>query len=131
MTHLRTIALGLAVSVLPGASLGADIIEQILVKVNGEIITKTDPEQRQIAALRQRPEVQQLRGDEDALAKLLSEVTPQVIVDAVDELLLLQRGKELGYAMGDEQFKSIIDNIKKENKIESDEQFMEASRARR
>lgn len=126
MTHLRTIALGLAVSVLPGASLGADIIEQILVKVNGEIITKTDLEQRQIAALRQRPEVQQLRGDEDALAKLLSEVTPQVIVDAVDELLLLQRGKELGYAMGDEQFKSIIENIKKENKIESDEQFMEA-----
>ena len=126
MTHLRTIALGLAVSVLPGASIGADIIEQILVKVNGEIITKTDLEQRQIAALRQRPEVQQLRGDEDALAKLLSEVTPQVIVDAVDELLLLQRGKELGYAMGDEQFKSIIENIKKENKIESDEQFMEA-----
>ena len=28
--------------------------------------------------------------------------------------------------MGDEQFKSIIDNIKKENKIESDEQFAEA-----
>jgi peptidyl-prolyl cis-trans isomerase SurA len=49
-----------------------------------------------------------------------------VIVDAVDELLLLQRGKELGYAMGDEQFKSIIDNIKKENKIETDEQFAEA-----
>jgi hypothetical protein len=41
------------------------------------------------------------------------------------ELLLLQRGKELNYAMGDEQFKSIIDNIKKENKIETDEQFAE------
>lgn len=127
MKHLRTIALGLALAAVAGAPLGAaDIIEQILVKVNGEIITKTDLEQRQISALRSRPEVQQLRGDDEALAKLLSEVTPQVIVDAVDELLLLQRGKELGYAMGDEQFKGIIENIKKENKIESDEQFMDA-----
>ena len=32
----------------------ADILEQILVKVNGDIITKTELEQRQIAALRQR-----------------------------------------------------------------------------
>lgn len=127
MKHLLTIALALTLAAAAGPGLGAaDIIEQILVKVNGEIITKTDLEQRQIAALRQRPEVQTLRGDDEALARLLSEVTPQVIVDAVDELLLLQRGKELGYAMGDEQFKSIIDNIRKENKIETDEQFMEA-----
>ena len=127
MTHLRTFALGLALASAAGASAGAaDIVEQILVKVNGEIITKTDLEQRQISALRQRPEVQQLRGDDAALAKLLSDVTPQVIVDAVDELLLLQRGKELGYAMGDDQFKGIIENIKKENKIENDEQFLEA-----
>ena len=54
------------------------------------------------------------------------DVTPQVIVDAVDELLLTQRGKELGYAMGDDQFKSIVDNIRKENKIETDEQFAQA-----
>jgi peptidyl-prolyl cis-trans isomerase SurA len=70
--------------------------------------------------------VQGLRGNDAALAKLLSEVTPQVIVEAVDELLLLQRGKELGYAMGDEQFRSILENIRKENKIESDEQFQQA-----
>ncbi len=30
------------------------IIEQVLVKVNGDIITKTELEERQIAALRQR-----------------------------------------------------------------------------
>ena len=127
MTHLRTTALGLALVAGLSAPLGAvDIIEQILVKVNGEIITKTDLEQRQIAALRTRPELQNLRGNDEGLAKLLTEVTPQVIVDAVDELLLLQRGKELGYTMGDEQFKSIVENIRKENKIETEEQFQEA-----
>ena len=109
-----------------GSAVSADIIEQILVKVNGEIITKTDLEQRQVAAIRQRPEAQAMRGDDAAVAKLLTEVTPQVIVDAVDELLLIQRGKELGYTMGDEQFNSIVENIRKENKIESEEQFQAA-----
>ena len=126
MQTLRTMALAATLAAVVGTPLSADIIEQILVKVNGEIITKTDLEQRQIAALRQRPEVQSLRGDDAALAKILADVTPQVIVEAVDELLLLQRGKELGYAMGDEQFQSILDNIRKENKIETEEQFEQA-----
>ena len=96
------------------------ILEQVLVKVNGEIVTKTELEQRQIAALRQANP--NLRPDSDAaLQKALTEVTPQVIVDAVDELLVVQRGKELGFTMSTEQFNSILENIKKENKIESDE----------
>jgi parvulin-like peptidyl-prolyl isomerase len=127
MHRLHTMALTALVAVLAaGTPISADIIEQILVKVNGEIITKTDLEQRQVAAIRQRPEAQQLRGDDAAVAKLLAEVTPQVIVDAVDELLLIQRGKELGYAMGDEQFQSILENIRKENKIETEAQFEQA-----
>jgi peptidyl-prolyl cis-trans isomerase SurA len=102
-------------------SLGAtDIIEQVLVKVNGEIITKTDLEGRQIAALRQKNP--NLRPDSDvALKAALAEITPAVIVDAVDELLMVQKGKELGFTMTTERFNSIVENIKKENKIDSDE----------
>ena len=97
----------------------AQIIEQVLVKVNGEIITKTDLEARQISALRQRNP--NFRPDSDAaLQKALAEVTPQIIVDAVDEMLMVQRGKELGYTMSTEQFNNIVENIKKENKIETD-----------
>src|SRR5918993_3013173 len=97
-----------------------DIIEQVLVKVNGEIITKTDLEGRQIAALRQKNP--NLRPDSDAALKAaLAEITPAVIVDAVDELLMVQKGKELGFTMTTERFNSIVENIKKENKIESDE----------
>ncbi len=107
------------------ASPRADIIEQVLVKVNGEIITKTDLEGRQIAALRQKNP--NLRPDSDAaLKQALAEVTPAVIVDAVDEMLMVQRGKELGYTMSTDRFNSIVENIKKENKIESDEQLQAA-----
>jgi peptidyl-prolyl cis-trans isomerase SurA len=96
------------------------ILEQVLVKVNGDIITKTDLEGRQIAALRQRDP--NLRPDSDAaLQQALAEITPAVIVDAVDEILMVQRGKELGYTMTTERFNSIVENIKKENKIETDE----------
>ena len=38
----------------PVAATQGEIIEQVLVKVNGDIITKTDLEARQIAALRER-----------------------------------------------------------------------------
>ena len=45
MQTLRSLALGTAVAVAAaGSAVSADIIEQILVKVNGEIITKTDLE---------------------------------------------------------------------------------------
>jgi len=118
----RTMAVSAAMLVLGLAAPRADILEQVLVKVNGEIITKTDLEQRQVAALRQKDP--NLRPDNDAaLQKALAEVTPEVIVDAVDELLILQRGKELGYAMSTEQFNEIVANIKKENKLEDDAAF--------
>ena len=123
MKKSATVAAVLAVVVAlasPAAAQTSTILEQVLVKVNGEIVTKTDLEQRQIAALRQRNP--NLRPDSDAaLQQALLEVTPQVIVDAVDELLIVQRGKELGFTMSTEQFNSILENIKKENKIESDE----------
>ena len=118
----------LVLLVLAGAGLHAEIFEQILVKVNGDIFTKSELEQRQVAALRQKGEQYDLKSDAGnaALKKALDEITPQIVVDVVDETLLLQRGKELGYRMGDDQFKSIVDSIKKENKIETDEQLQTA-----
>ena len=54
MQTLRAAAISAAFVAMAAAAPAADIIEQILVKVNGEIITKTDLEQRQIAVIRQR-----------------------------------------------------------------------------
>ncbi len=88
---MRVIA-ALAVGLATIAVSATDIIEQVLVKVNGEIITKTDLEGRQIAALRQKNP--NLRPESDAALKAaLAEVTPAVIVDAVDEMLMVQRAR--------------------------------------
>ena len=109
----------------------AEILEQILVKVNGEIFTKTELEQRQVAALRQKGQQFDLKTDPDnqQLRKALDEITPQIMVDAVDEMLIVQRGRELGYKLSEEQFKNVVDNIKKENKIETEDQFQNALKA--
>jgi peptidyl-prolyl cis-trans isomerase SurA len=104
-----------------GASLRAgEVLEQIIVKVNGEILTKTELEAREVAALRQKG--QQNLTDQE-LKKAIAEVTPQILVDTLDEMLILQRGKDLGYHLGDDQFKDVLDRIKKENKLETEEQF--------
>jgi peptidyl-prolyl cis-trans isomerase SurA len=109
----------------------AEIIEQILVKVNGEIFTKSDLEQRQVVMLRQKGQQIDLKSDPSnvQLRKALDEITPQIMVDAIDEMLMVQRGRELGYTLGDAQFKSVLDNIRKENKIDSEEQLQAALKA--
>src|SRR5437868_5097192 len=83
----------------------AEIIEQILVKVNGEIFTKSELESRQVAVLRQRGHQVDPKSEQaDAqIRKALDEVTPQILVDTIDEMLIIQRGKELGYRLSDDQ----------------------------
>ena len=120
-----SVVIVLALVALVVATVRAEIIERVLVKVNGDILTQTDLEARQSAAIRQRKENPQTMTNAE-LNKVLAEITPQIIRDTVDELLLLQRGKELGYHLTDEKFKQILENIKKENKFETEEAFQTA-----
>jgi peptidyl-prolyl cis-trans isomerase SurA len=123
---LKRYAIAAGLAVLLALPVGAEIIEQVLVNVNGDILTKTEFEQRQIAVLRNRPELANVTPESPELRRAIAEVTPQLILDAVDELLLIQRGRELGLALGDEQFKSIVENIKKSNNLEDEAQFQAA-----
>ena len=62
------------------ASCAAEILEQVLVKVNGDILTKTELEAKQVAALRGRinsaVDAEAMKNDE-TLKKMIAEVTPQ------------------------------------------------------
>ena len=118
------VALGLASLV---AAQGTDdnlvIIEQILVNVNGQILTQTGLETLQIAELR-RQGMQPTTNAE--LARMINEITPAVVASEVDELLLVQRGKEMGWRLSDEQFADIVENVKAENDLADDEALAEA-----
>jgi len=126
--NVRTLGSACVVVGLAVAGVRADVVEQVLVKINGEILTKTDVEQLQVTALRaNNPNVTEADLQNDvALRKMLDEVTPRVIVNAIDEMLLVQRGRDLGLKMSDEQFNGILANIRKENKLDTEEKFQAA-----
>ena len=111
------------------APLRAQVIEQVLVKVNGDIITKTDLESRQIAAIRQRlsqdVDAESLKSDEQ-LKKVVAEVTPRILMEAIDELLMVQLAKERGYKLRDEQFREWLTALRKEQNLEDDQKFQAA-----
>jgi parvulin-like peptidyl-prolyl isomerase len=125
LKRLSAAAFGL-LALLAVSPLRAEVIEQVVVKVNGDILTKTEFESRQVAVLRNRPELANASPESEELRKAVADITPTLILEAVDELLLVQRGRELGLALGDEQFKSIVDNIKKQNNLEDEERFQAA-----
>src|ERR1700682_1084800 len=97
-THrFRAAAAALALLVAP-AIVGAEIIEQILVKVNGEIFTKTDLESRQVRELRQKGlQVDPKNDQSDAqLRQALNGVTPQIMVYARTGTVVLTRANATG-----------------------------------
>src|SRR5438105_4487350 len=121
------IPLAAVVLVVAPVVMRAEIFEQVLVKVNGEIFTKSDLENRQVLTLRQRGEQFDVKNEANQqLRKTLDEITPRIMVDAIDEMLVVQRGRELGYKLSDDQYNSVVANIRRENKLESDEQFQAA-----
>ena len=106
--------------------LRAEIVEQVVVKVNGDIITKTEFEARQVAELRNRPELAKASAGNAELQRAIAQIVPDLILNAVDELLMVQRGRESGYALGDQQFATIVESIRKSNNLEDEARFKEA-----
>ena len=99
------------------------IIEQVLVKVNGDIITKSELEERQIAALRDRKITPETLKNDEQLKKAIAEVTPQLLVNAIDELLVIQLGREKGLHLSDEQFNRWLTSMRKDQGLEDDKKF--------
>ena len=105
---------------LAKAPIPSSIIQRIIVKVNGEIFTQTELVQRQADALRaENLEVKDPKAlqDDARLAAKITELTPQILLDVVDELLMVQRGRELGIKFTDQQFKQALENVKKQNNL--------------
>lgn len=104
----------------PAASVAgrSTIVERVLVRVNGEIFTQSQLTERQIDEWREQHRDAQTLPDDATLQKMLDELTPDILVNAVDELLLVQRARELSLKFTDEAFKTAIDNIKKSNKFD-------------
>ena len=125
----QLLAAAILVALPAAAPMRADVIEQVLVKVNGDIITKSELESRQIAAIRQRMSQDvspESLKNSDELKKVVAEVTPRILVEAIDEMLMVQLAKERGYKLRDEQFREWLSALRKEQNLEDDAKFQAA-----
>jgi parvulin-like peptidyl-prolyl isomerase len=99
-----------------------EILERVIAKVNGDVITQSEFEARQVAAL------QAARVGPDGVERFLRENNARILQEAIDDLLLVQRAAELGLRLRPEYIKEVIEGIKKENNIPTDEALDEQLR---
>ena len=85
------------------------VIDLILVTISSETITESDLQTYQVKAIRQRARSPVTTA---ALARVISEVTPGAIAAAVDETLMAQRARVLGYAFTDDMFEQFLSNAR-------------------
>jgi len=94
-----------------------EIVERIVAKVNGEIITLSEFQARQIQ------EAQAARIQPERIQAFLRDNNARILNEAIDDMLLVQRAQDTGLKMP--PVDQYIEDIKKENKIVSDDQFQE------
>jgi parvulin-like peptidyl-prolyl isomerase len=115
----RLFALLLLPSLAPSGA-GAEIIERVVAKVNGQIITLSEFQTRQIAA------AQGARVDPANVGAFLRQNNARILQEAIDEILILQKAEDAGIKAPAEWIDESIEGIRKENNITSDEQFQDA-----
>ncbi len=102
------------------ARAGAEIIERVVAKVNGQIITLSEFQARQLVA------AQGARVEPANVGAFLRQNNAKILQEAIDEILILQKAEDAGLKVPSQWIDEAIDGIRKENKITSDEQFQEA-----
>jgi parvulin-like peptidyl-prolyl isomerase len=99
-----------------------EIVERVVVKVNGDIVTLSE------FATRQAQAAQAARITPERAEQFLRENNARILQEAIDDLLIAQKAADLGVKLRPEYVKDAIDTIKKENNLATEEAFQEALR---
>jgi len=94
-----------------------DVIERVIARVNGQIVTLSEFEARQMAA------VQAARVPDSEIEPFLRQNNAKLLDEAMEELLLVDRAMALGLKLRPEYLDQVIEDIKKEQNITSEEDF--------
>jgi len=116
------LAVGYAL-LLPSLSPADTVVEEIIARVNNEIVTRTE-------YVRSRDQLkQEVQQQDPANAdRAFSEKQRDVLRDLIDQQLLLQKGKDLGIT-GDTELIKRLDEMRKEMKLETMEELEKAAEA--
>lgn len=119
MHRIFAASLSVCAAALAAVDTPINVLEEIIVKVNSEIITRTEIDKGRQAL---QAEAQQ-RGAKDAqLAAAVKEREKDVLRDRIDQILLIQKGKELNITVDPEITKQLAE-IQKQANIADQEKF--------
>jgi peptidyl-prolyl cis-trans isomerase SurA len=124
MTTTRFVLLSAVTCALLIPTSPADtVVEEIVARVNNEIITRTE-------YIRSRDQLKQevLQQDPSNADRDFSDRQKDVLRDLIDQQLLLQKGKDLGIT-GDTELVKRLDEMRKEMKLETMEELEKAAEA--
>jgi peptidyl-prolyl cis-trans isomerase SurA len=118
---IRTLALGVGLALPAAFAADTVVVEHIVAKVNGDIVTRSELEKskRQMEA-----SIRQRGGPPQQVNEAIQEAARDTLRDKIDDLLLVQRGKELNINV-DSELSKFLANIQLENKLSDPEKFQQ------
>jgi parvulin-like peptidyl-prolyl isomerase len=123
MTTKRLLVLALPLLLLPVA-LRAELVNKVVLRINDQIATLYDFEQRREGMAQEILHQQNLSDDERR--ELLAQVGELAFKDMFEELLLDSRAEQLGVEVPEAQIDQQVAQMKQNFGIETDEQFAQA-----
>jgi len=99
------------------------VIEEIIVRVNNQIITRSEYQHSKEELKKEAQQQDSANAD-----KLIAEREPDVLRDLIDQQLLLEKGKDLGIN-GDTEVIRKLDEMRKDLKLDSMEELEKAAQA--
>lgn len=106
--------------------LTAQILEHVVVNVNGDIVTRRELDERVRNVMAQeagRPIAAAEMNADAALRAQAVALAPRVLADAIDELVVIQRARDIGFAVDDDEVARVIARMRLDNNIASDQEF--------
>src|SRR5580693_1963110 len=104
---------------------GGKVVEEIVARVNNEVITRSEFEHSKITAEEDAKSDCQNRCTPEQLKTLTEDLKKNALRDLIDQSLLVQRAKDMGISVEPEVIKQ-LDQIRIENKLPSMEALEEA-----
>lgn len=121
MRKLLPCCLLTALIAIPAAVNADTIVEEIIARVNNQIVTRTEY-QRSKEELKQ----EAMQQDPANADKIVAERDKDVLRDLIDQQLLLEKGKDLGIT-GDTEVIKWLDDMRKQMKLETMEELEKAA----
>ena len=109
----------------PVEGANARTVEEIIARVNNEIITRSDLDKARVAAEEDAKQECQGKCTSEQLQKDIEDRQKNALRDLIDQSLLVQRGKDMGVNVEPEVIKR-LDQIRIQNKIDSMEDLEKA-----